>query len=89
MVYRYPAQALWSSPQGKWKWDTEYVLEASIAAGQFAARLLAAAATTVVAASPAVPLTPEEVGRRGSIGFRTEAGAAEFAQWQFRAEGAE
>jgi len=78
MLYRMPLDALWSSPQGKWHWDTEYVLEGTIADGNVSVRMLAADGKTVIAESPAKPLLDEEKGRPGMVGFQTWRGTAQF-----------
>lgn len=81
MLYRTPGQALWSSPQEKWFYDTEYVLEGTIKDGKVSARMLKADGTTVIAASPVFDLTDEEKGRAGYVGFQTWKGTARF--WDF------
>jgi hypothetical protein len=81
MLYRMPLDALWSSPQGKWHWDTEYVLEGTIADGNVSVRMLAADGKTIIAESPAMPLTEEERGRPGFVGFQTWHGTAQY--WDF------
>lgn len=80
MLYRLPGDALWSSPQDTWHYDTEYELVAAIAAGQVSCRLLAADGTEL-AASPSFELRPEERVRVGRIGFMTWLGTASF--WDF------
>ena len=81
MLYRLPLEALWSSPQGQWHYDTEYVLEGKIANGKVSARMLEADGETVIAASPEFDLTQEEKGRSGFVGFQTWKGTAQF--WDF------
>lgn len=81
MLYRLPLEALWSSPQGKWRYDTEYVLEGAIQGAKISARMLHADADTVIAASPEFDLTEEEKDQTGFIGFQTWKGTAEF--WGF------
>jgi hypothetical protein len=78
MLYRLPLKSLWSSPQGKWRWDTDYVLEATIEAETVRVRMLAADGETEIAASPRVPLLPEEKGRRGMVGYQTWRGTGSF-----------
>ncbi|MBT3375291.1 MAG: hypothetical protein HN742_23325 [Lentisphaerae bacterium] len=78
MLYRYPLTSLWSSPQGKWHWDTEYVLEGNVANGKIAVRMLAADGETVIAESPQKDLLPEELGRSGMTGFQTWRGTGRF-----------
>ena len=78
MLYRLPSQSVWSSPQGKWKWDRDYVLEATIAKGTIRTRMLADDGKTVVVASKAVKLLKTEIGRRGMIGYQTWRGRGSF-----------
>lgn len=78
MLYRWDGACAWSSPQGQWKWNTEYMLEATIADGAIRARLLAADGTSEIAASKPVALLPDEVGRRGMIGYQTWRGTGSF-----------
>ncbi len=78
MLYRLPGEALWSSPQGRWHYDTEYLLELTIGGGQVSCRQLAADGTTVLAASPKFDLRPAERGVRRSLGLMTWLGGAEF-----------
>ncbi|MCP4645391.1 MAG: hypothetical protein GY851_33415 [bacterium] len=81
MLYRLPLGNLWSSPQDKWHYNTEYVLEAVVADGTITARMLEADGTTVIAESPPTALTDEEKGRVGYVGFQTWKGTASF--WGF------
>lgn len=83
MLYRLPDQALWSSPQDTWHYDTEYLIEATLKGGKVSIRLLDAAGKEL-AASPAFDLQPAEVGRPGALAFMTWLGCAEF--WGFSAE---
>jgi hypothetical protein len=69
---------LWSSPQGKWRWNTDYVLEATIADGKIQARMLAADGKTAIATSRPVKLLPEEQGRQGFIAYQTWRGTGHF-----------
>lgn len=78
MLYRLPGQCLWSGNDGVWKWDTDYVLEASRQGVTLRARLLAADGTTVLAESPAVNLPQEDRERLGMLGFQTWRGTGEF-----------
>jgi hypothetical protein len=78
MLYRLPLKSLWSSPQGKWRWDTDYVLEATIADGKIQARMLAADGKTAMATSNAITLLPEEQGRQGFIAYQTWRGTGSF-----------
>ncbi len=90
MLYRTPGKCLWSSPQEKWFYDTEYVIEGTIRDGRVSIRMLKADAATVIAESPAFALSEEEKGRAGYVGFQTWKGTARF--WDFndatRTEGA-
>jgi hypothetical protein len=79
MVYRYPMSCLWSSPQGIWKWDTEYVLEMMLRNATVQARLLAADGTTVLAESPLLPTSAEEAQWTGMTGFQTWHGTGQFS----------
>jgi hypothetical protein len=79
MVYRYPTTALWSSPQGVWKWDTEYVLEMTRRKRTVQARLLATDGTTMLAESPALPISAEEAEHVGMTGFQTWHGTGRFS----------
>lgn len=80
MLYRLPMTALWSSPQGVWRYDTEYQLEATIAGDQVRVRLLSADGAEL-AASPPFELLPEERGRAGGLGFMIWHGTGTF--WEF------
>ncbi len=78
MLYRYPTQCFWASPDGNWRWDTEYLLEATIRNGRISARLLDGNKGTVIVESPAQDLLPEERHRTGMIGFQTWQGTGRF-----------
>lgn len=80
ILYRRPLEALWSSAQGKWAFNTDYVLEGCIADGKVSGRLLEADGETVIAASPEVPLVDADKPF-GYIGFMTYHGQARF--WDF------
>jgi hypothetical protein len=81
MVYRLPLTALWASPEDKWHYDEELLLQAEVRGDQVVARLLAADGTTVLAESPPIQLTPDEAQREGGLAFHTWKGSAEF--WAF------
>ena len=81
MLYRNGVKALWSSAQGKWHWDTEYVLEAEISDGMISTRLLAADGKTVITASPKKPLSDTERSRPAMTGFQVWRGTGTF--WDF------
>jgi len=78
MVYRSPGNCLWSGHDGVWKWDTDYVLEASRQGLVLRARLLAADGTTVLAESPVVNLPEADRERCGMLGFQTWRGTGVF-----------
>lgn len=78
MLYRFPLNCLWSSPQGKWQWDAEYVLEGTVKNGKIAVRMLAEDGQTVIAASPERELLPAELKRPGMNGFQTWRGTGRF-----------
>lgn len=78
MLYRLPLNGVWSGPQGKWHYDTEYVLEGTIKKGKVSARMLEADGETVIAASPKFALTDEEKAQTGFVGFQTWKGTAQF-----------
>jgi len=78
MLYRLPLKSLGSSPQGKWHWDTDYVLEATVAKGTIKARMLAADGKTVIATTRSAKLLKDEIGRRGMIGYQTWRGRGSF-----------
>ena len=88
MLYRYPISCAWASGQGKWHWDTDYVLEGTIREGKASARMLETDGETVIAESPAVALTPEEAGRRGMRGFQTWRGTGRFTGFSAATSGA-
>jgi len=81
MIYRLPLEALWASPQDKWHYDEELLLQAETRGAQIRAQLLAADGKTVIAESPWIEMTPEEAQREGNLGFHTWKGSAEF--WEF------
>ena len=78
MLYRRPGSSLWSSSQGKWRWNTQYVLEARIAEGTIQARLLGADGATEIAVSKPAKLLPEEIGKTGMVGYQTWRGTGSF-----------
>jgi hypothetical protein len=86
MLYRLPLDSLWSSEQGKWQYDREYVLESEVTESNIRIRLFAADDMTLLAESPAFALTDEESGRTACCGVQTWRGTAEFADFQERAD---
>lgn len=80
MLYRKSGTCVWASRQGQWHWDTEYVVEADVGDGTIVTRLLAADGVQI-AASPEVPLTPEEQKRPAMIGLHVWRGTGMF--WDF------
>jgi hypothetical protein len=80
-------QALWSSGEGKWAYDREYVLFAETRPGEARVRLLEADGTTAIAESPFVPVPRELSDSPGLAGFHTWKGPAEF--WGFAEDGAD
>lgn len=74
-------ECLWSSPQAKWHYDTEYVLTARTRKGQVQVCLYAADGTTAIAKSPWVKAPEEMTTRVGHLGFHSWKGAAQFADF--------
>lgn len=83
MLYRMPLGQMWSSDQGQWHYDTEYILEGGIKDGTFSGKLMNAHGTVVVE-SPEMALSEEEKGLTGNLGFMTYLGKGRF--WDFSDE---
>lgn len=81
MLYRLPGEALWSSEQGKWHYDIEYVVECAVKEGMITARMFEKDGRSVIAESPAMPLTEEEKVKPGFTGFQTWKGMASFCDF--------
>jgi len=79
-----PGKALWASPQDKWHYDEDLVLQAETQENKARVKLFAADGETVIAESPWIDITPEEAAREGYLGFHTWKGNAEF--WAFSEE---
>jgi len=77
-------EALWASPQDKWHYDEDLLLQAETQDGKVRVQLLAGDATTVIAESPWIDKAPDEAAREGHLGFHTWKGSAEF--WGFSEE---
>ncbi|MBN1344470.1 MAG: hypothetical protein JXQ73_17405 [Phycisphaerae bacterium] len=73
--------AIWTGPQGKWKYNTEYVLVGETKPGQVRAQLLAADGKTILSESPWKTYDKAVTDREGVIGFHTWKGASDF--WAF------
>ncbi|MFQ6096604.1 MAG: hypothetical protein ACE5O2_02680, partial [Armatimonadota bacterium] len=80
MLYRLPGEALWSSPQDRWHYDTEYVLQATTRQSQARVRMLADDGETVIAESPWLEVG-EDASGEGYLGFMTWKGTAEFGDF--------
>ncbi len=76
--------AIWSGPQGKWKYDTEYVLVGETRPGQVRVQLLAADGKTVVSESPWRTYDKAVTDCAGMMGFHTWKGPSAF--WAFSEE---
>jgi len=70
---------LWSSPNGKWRYNTEYVLELEIERRTLQARLLAGDGEKIIAESPLLPL-PAEV-KPGFFALMLWRGAGRFSDF--------
>jgi hypothetical protein len=79
MLYRQPAEALWSGPQGAWHYDTQYLVRGEVTGGKVRAQMLTPDGVTLIQESPWFDLTPQEQGRTGLVGNMTWLGTAEFA----------
>jgi len=77
-------EALWSSPQDKWHYNEDLVLEAETKGNEVRVTLLQGDGETVIVQSPWKELTPEETDRDGYLAFHTWKGSAEF--WGFSGE---
>lgn len=82
--YQPAIKTLWSSPQGRWHWDTEYVLRAETREGEVRIQQLAADGATVIADSDWVKVNAESTNEPGHLGLHTWRGQAEF--WGFTRE---
>ena len=80
MLYELPLKARWSSPNGKWRWNTDYLLRAETRKGEARVQLLAADGKTTIQQSPWVKVGAS-ASRKGAIGFMTYRGTADF--WGF------
>jgi hypothetical protein len=80
-----PLEALWSSEQGLWHYDTPYQIEARVDAGIVRARLLAEDGLTEIAASPSIPLAEHDAGMSEWSGLQTWKGTADFGPIVFAA----
>jgi len=83
MLYRRPLGQMWSSDQGHWHYDTEYILEGTVKDGKVSGKLMKADGTVMVE-SPEMELSEEEKGLTGNLGFMTYIGKARF--WDFSDE---
>jgi len=72
---------IWCGPQGKWKYNTEYVLVGETRPGQARVQMLAADGKTVISESPWKKYDPAVTDREGMIGFHTWKASSEF--WAF------
>ena len=79
--YKPAPKTLWSSPQGRWHWDTEYVLRAETRQGQVRIQQLAADGVTVISDSNWVKVDGKSTNEPGYLGLHTWRGPAEF--WAF------
>jgi len=81
MLYRLPTDCLWSSGQDFWRYDTEYVLQATTRQGGVRVQMFAADGQTLLVESPWIEIPEEEAAREGYVGFMTWKGMAEFAEF--------
>lgn len=81
MLYRLPIQALWSSEQGVWHYDTEYVLQATTRPGAVQVQMYQADGQTLIVESPWIEVPAEETARVGALGFMCWKGPAQFADF--------
>jgi hypothetical protein len=79
--YRPTARSLWSSPQDRWHWDTEYLLRAETKASQVRIQQLAADGSTVISDSNWISVDSKYTNEPGYLGLHTWKGPAEF--WGF------
>ncbi|GMV95017.1 MAG: hypothetical protein AMXMBFR82_47950 [Candidatus Hydrogenedentota bacterium] len=77
-----PVEALWTSEQNIWHYDTSYVLEARVGNGQTRARLLAEDGATVIAESPPFPVPADTPGAAALAALQTWKGTARFGPIQ-------
>lgn len=80
-----PLEALWSSEQGLWRYDTNYQLEARVDGGAVRARLLVEDGLTEIAASPSIPLAEHDAETSEWSGLQTWKGTADFGPIVFAA----
>ncbi len=73
--------AIWSGPQGKWKYNTAYTLVGETKPGHVRAKLLAEDGKTVLSESPWRKYDAAVTDRAGVLGFHTWKGPSEF--WGF------
>ncbi len=85
--YKPTPKTLWSSPQGRWHWDTEYVLRAETREGEVRIQQIAADGSTVIADSDWIKVNGEYTNQPGHLGLHTWRGQAEF--WGFMGESAD
>ena len=74
-----PSKQLWSSGNGKWQYDTEYVLRAETQKGKVRVQQLAGDGKTVLNDSGWISADPKWTDRPGCIGLQTWRGPAEFS----------
>jgi len=74
-------RCLWEDPEGKWQYETEYILQGRVVVDRVGLRMLTADRKSVLAESVDVYVSDTNNDRRGSIGFMTEDGPAEFWDW--------
>lgn len=82
--YKPAPKTLWSSPQGRWHWDTEYLLRAETRDGEVRIQQIASDGSTVIADSDWIKVNAEYTNEPGHLGFHTWRGQAEF--WGFTRE---
>lgn len=80
-----PVEALWTSEQNLWRYDTAYLLEARVEDGQTRARLLSEDGGVVIAESPAFPVPAGTPNGGTSTALQTWNGTAQFSPIQFEA----
>lgn len=82
--YRPTVRSIWSSPQDRWHYETEYLLRAETRDGQVRIQQLTADASTVISDSNWVNVPSETTNEPGLLGLHTWKGPAEF--WGFTGE---
>ncbi len=82
--YKPTPKTIWASPQGRWHWDTEYVLRAETREGEVRIQQLAADGATVIADSNWIKVDSKYTDEPGCLGLHTWKGPAEF--WGFTGE---